>query len=215
MVAIGAVAPLTAGVVDQFGAPSTSGAGVTWTVSGDGSIDGSGNFTAGNVSGSAIVTATSGSVSGTSTVTVASMPNPVVTVGTTSAQWLEPTGGATVSGVVLCRVAANDPGGIASVTFVVDGTDVSTVTGPSYEMRWDSTHLADGVHALAARATSSSGTQVLAPLSITVHNGSLSAQSGCSATGGGLPWLWPLAALAFAVRRSRRAPVAERSPLFR
>ena len=70
-VATGRTQLFTATGVDQFGRPMSPQPMFTWTVSGGGTIDGSGLFTAGNAAGGPFtVTAVSGSVSGTASVTV-------------------------------------------------------------------------------------------------------------------------------------------------
>ncbi len=72
-VAPGESTQLTAVGYDQFGDPFTLGT-VQWEVSGGGTIDAAGLFTAGSAEGSFTVTATSDGVSGTATVTVAVAP---------------------------------------------------------------------------------------------------------------------------------------------
>lgn len=72
-VAPGESTQLTAVGYDQFGDPFTLGT-VQWEVSGGGTIDAAGLFTAGSAEGSFTVTATSDGVSGTATVTVAVTP---------------------------------------------------------------------------------------------------------------------------------------------
>jgi hypothetical protein len=74
---------------DQFGADLTIQPALSWSVSGGGSIDGDGLFTAGTTSGSFTITASSAGVSGTATATVntaptiaaaaSASPNPVMT----------------------------------------------------------------------------------------------------------------------------------------
>jgi len=71
-VTVGAQSVFSASARDQFGILLASQPVVAWTVSGGGSIDATGRFTAGTVVGGPwTVTATAGSLSGTSQVTVA------------------------------------------------------------------------------------------------------------------------------------------------
>jgi hypothetical protein len=70
-VATGGTQQFTATGLDQFGQPMTTQPTFAWTVSGGGTIDSSGLFTAGSTTGGPFtVAATSGSVSGTASVTV-------------------------------------------------------------------------------------------------------------------------------------------------
>jgi hypothetical protein len=198
-----------ASVTDQFGAAMSSGTSIHWSATGDGTIDASGNFTAGAQAGTAVVTASSGSMMATTPVTISQSPNPVVTNGSLSIQWLSPAAGSTVSSVVLLRAAANDPSGVRSVSFSVDGQALDTVGGPDFEMNWDSTTVANGKHVLAAVATNTGGTTVTASLGVTVGMGGAGAQGGCGGNvGSGPPILWlALVALAFLTHRAikRRA----------
>jgi hypothetical protein len=67
----GGTQPFTATGYDQFGNPMSPQPGFTWSVSGGGSISGSGLFTAGSTAGGPFtVTASSANVSGTASVTV-------------------------------------------------------------------------------------------------------------------------------------------------
>jgi uncharacterized protein (TIGR03382 family) len=110
--------------------------------------------------------------------------------------------------MALLRVAANDPTGIASVVFGVDGSTLATVTAPAYEMTWDSSTFKDGNHTLTATATSQAGIQATASLQVTTHNGVASGQGGCSTTGGSLSaWVILVALLA---TKGRRRPVSAR-----
>ncbi len=71
----GAAQQFTATGLDQFGQPLSLQPAFTWSVSGGGTISGTGLFTAGSsVGGPLTVTASSGLVSGTASVTVISVP---------------------------------------------------------------------------------------------------------------------------------------------
>ena len=85
-VAANGTQPFTATAKDQFGNALESQPVFTWTVSGGGTINGSGLFTAGSTAGGPYtVTAASGGVSGTASVTVTNTP-PVITSGPTATQ---------------------------------------------------------------------------------------------------------------------------------
>jgi hypothetical protein len=194
-----------ANLVDQFGGSMGAASGVTWSATGDGAIDASGNFTAGANPGTAVVTAATGNVQGQSTVTVTQNPNVVVTTGTTSVQWLQPSPGTSLSGIVVLRAAATDPSGIASVTFGVDGTDIASIAEPSYEVTLDTSNFRDGSHSLTARATNTSGTNAVATLAVQVQNSNFQAQSGCSAVASAPVWaLWGLGWMLRRRRTTRR-----------
>jgi predicted amidohydrolase len=83
--AVAAVAPggtrqFTGSALDQYGASMSSPSSFSWTVSGGGTINGSGLFTAGNTEGGPwTVTASSGGKSGTSKVTVSTVTELEVT----------------------------------------------------------------------------------------------------------------------------------------
>jgi hypothetical protein len=68
-----------------------------------------------------------------------------------------PSDGATVSGNVPLAATASDDKGVASVTFAVDGTQVSTDTTAPYTGSWDTTALPVGSHTLTATAVDTSG----------------------------------------------------------
>jgi hypothetical protein len=73
---------------------------------------------------------------------------------------------------VVLSAEANDPSGITSVQFLVDGNPVgSSFIGYPYAMEWNSTTVADGVHYLSAQARAGSGFYGTAvPVVVTVAN---------------------------------------------
>ena len=82
-VVVGATRTFGASVNNQFGVAVAPQPAVTWSVNGDGTINGAGLFTAGPTPGAFTVTATSGSLTGTAAVTVSAAPDttpPTVTV---------------------------------------------------------------------------------------------------------------------------------------
>jgi len=81
--------PFTATALDQFGNPLSIQPSFNWTVTGGGTISGSGLFTAGaSVGGPYSVTATSGSVSGSASVSVVNTPNAPLNLTGTGATML-------------------------------------------------------------------------------------------------------------------------------
>jgi peptidoglycan/xylan/chitin deacetylase (PgdA/CDA1 family) len=81
-----------------------------------------------------------------------------------------PAGGATVNGTV--TLSANASGmTVDHIDFAVDGTVVATDSSAPYSATWDSTTVANGSHALVARAFDPSGTEVdSTPVTVTVSN---------------------------------------------
>ena len=70
----GGTKQFTATGLDQFGSPMSPQPSFTWSVTGVGSVDSTGLFSAGSTAGSSTVKAASGSVSGTASVTVTAAP---------------------------------------------------------------------------------------------------------------------------------------------
>jgi hypothetical protein len=84
-VAPGAAQTFVATARDQFAQALSTAPSFAWAVSGGGSIDGSGVFTAGATGGGPFtVTASSGGKAGTASVTVSTTPPPPMTIGETS-----------------------------------------------------------------------------------------------------------------------------------
>jgi hypothetical protein len=64
---------------------------------------------------------------------------------------------ATRGGLVSLTATATDEHGVERVEFFVDGLRVGTDTSAPYEVRWDSTAVADGAHSLSAKAYDTGG----------------------------------------------------------
>ena len=80
--------------------------------------------------------------------------------------------GATVSGTVTVSANAADNVGVAGVQFFVDGNALGAedTTSP-YSVSWNTTTVANGSHALTARARDAAGNQTTsAPVNVTVNN---------------------------------------------
>lgn len=139
-----------------------------------------------------------------------------------------PSDGATVTGAVTIVIAASDNVGVTDVDLAVDGVAIGSVTMAPFQIVWDASTVADGMHTLTAVGRDAAGNTATATASITVADnvggtGSGSGSgSGSDGDGAGpnndLPActvgaaaspraLWPIAA-AFATLlfRSRRRP---------
>ncbi|MDP3156265.1 MAG: choice-of-anchor V domain-containing protein [Archangium sp.] len=133
---------------DQFGAPADAVPQVSWTVSGGGSIDSQGLFTARDTEGGPFtVTAAAGPVRGTAITRVGEGPSdleaPSVTLGELAA---------TLSGTVKLTVMAQDNVGVTQVTWVLDGKPLGTVTTAPWDFVLRTRTLENGEHRLEAIA---------------------------------------------------------------
>jgi hypothetical protein len=83
-----------------------------------------------------------------------------------------PADGVTVSGAITLSATASDNVGVAGVQFTVDGVNVGAedATAP-YSVSWNSTSVANGAHAVAARARDAAGNSRTASVSVNVSNG--------------------------------------------
>jgi hypothetical protein len=82
-----------------------------------------------------------------------------------------PAQGSTIRGTSTTTVSASDNVGVQSVTFRVDGADVSVDTSSPYSLSGDSALLSDGTHVLSARARDTAGnTTTSANVTVTVDN---------------------------------------------
>jgi hypothetical protein len=77
----------------------------------------------------------------------------------------------TVAGTVSIKATATDSSPMNSVVFLVDGVKVAKDVTAPFATSWDSTTVADGTHAITARATDAAGnTSTSAPVSVYVSN---------------------------------------------
>jgi hypothetical protein len=90
----------------------------------------------------------------------------------TTVSMTAPANGSTVSGTITLSATASDPGGIAGVTFLVDGAATgSEITTAPYNASFNTTTLANGTHTFAARARNTANTTTTsAAVSVTVSN---------------------------------------------
>lgn len=116
---------------------------------------------------------------------------------TTTVALTAPSHNAYVKGSVSLTAAATDSEGVAKVEFYVDGTLLGTDTSAPYELSWDSTTLADGAHALSAKAYGPLGIPSTSPsVGVTVDNQAPSAALTTPAPGAFLRGSVTLAATA-------------------
>jgi hypothetical protein len=83
-----------------------------------------------------------------------------------------PAAGATLSGIATVSANATDQVGVTGVQFLVDGVATgSEITGTPYSISLDTTAIANGAHALTARARDAAGNSATsATVSVTVNN---------------------------------------------
>lgn len=83
-----------------------------------------------------------------------------------------PANGATVTGVVTIGAIASDDVGVVGVQFLIDGLDYGAeLSGSPYTLLWDTTSVANGAHAVSARARDAAGNVALSSTpSVTVNN---------------------------------------------
>ncbi|MFT3914337.1 MAG: Ig-like domain-containing protein [Anaeromyxobacteraceae bacterium] len=97
-----------------------------------------------------------------------------------------PAAGASVSGSVAVTANAADAGGVAGVTFLLDGAPLGAedVTAP-YAVTWNTATAAPGTHVLTARARDAAGNTAVSPgVSVTVASGT---PAGTVLVNGGAP----------------------------
>ena len=125
-IAPSATQQFTATARDQFGAALVAQPALTWAVSGLGTVDGNGLYTAGTTAGGPYtVSAQAGSVTGTATVSVV-VPNAAPTIATPAAASPSPVTGSTTA---LSVLGADDNGEAnLSYTWATTGTPPAAVT---------------------------------------------------------------------------------------
>jgi len=139
--------------VNQFGQPLASQPSFAWSVSGGGTVDPGGNFTAGLTPGGPyVLVAQSGGIRTTSTVVVA-LPNlpPLVTLSS-------PANGqnfALPTNVNLVATASDPDGSVTNVEFLVNGAKIGEAKNPPYTLVWASP--APGTYTVLARAWDNDG----------------------------------------------------------
>ncbi|MFT3710006.1 MAG: PKD domain-containing protein [Archangium sp.] len=154
-VRVGTMQTFTATVTDQFAQSLSPQPMLGWTVSGGGTVDGAGVFTAGATAGGPFtLTAASGALSASAQVTVDTPPDtqpPMVTLTAPIANARELTG-------FTITADATDDVGVTQVEFFADGT---TALGSASASPWTvmvaAGVLSNGTHVLTARAVDAAG----------------------------------------------------------
>ncbi len=154
MVQVSTTQQFAATVNDQFGHPLASNPAVAFTVSGGGTINGTGLFTAGAaIGGPFTVTATVGSVSGRASLVVSLQADTMPPTVSVSA----PLAGTRVIGAAVVTVTATDNVGVVKVEIFVDGVKVGEDTQAPFAVMVDFSVIANGSHVLTAKATDAAG----------------------------------------------------------
>jgi uncharacterized protein (TIGR03382 family) len=149
----------TASASDQFGALLTPQPALTWAVSGGGTVDGDGLFTAGATPGGPhTLTVTGVGLSATGQLTITAAPDIVPpTISIT-----QPSEGARLLSPSTIVTDASDDVEVTEVEFFVDGaTSLGTVTSAPFSLPFDFSTLVDGAHVLTARARDAAGNATL------------------------------------------------------
>ena len=77
-----------------------------------------------------------------------------------------PANGATVSGTVSIQASCSDNVGVTSVTIVVDGKTLATLTASPYTYAWNTGTIADGNHTITATAKDAAGNSKSASITV-------------------------------------------------
>jgi len=98
-----------------------------------------------------------------------------------------------VAGTVSLSASASDNVGIDHVDFLVDGNVVGTVNSAPYTFAWNSATVADGSHAITARAVDLAGNPATSsPVTVTVTNNNLLQNASLESASGSTPTCWLL-----------------------
>jgi hypothetical protein len=115
------------------------------------------------------LTADDGELTASDTVTITVEPEPDGTPPVVGI--LSPLNGSTVSGEVTIMASASDNEGVTIVEFAVDGAPLgSDLTGPSYEVDWDTTLVANGSYTLTAMARDAANNEASDSVTVQVDN---------------------------------------------
>jgi MYXO-CTERM domain-containing protein len=144
---------------DQFGVLIEPAPAYAWSVSGGGTIDDQGLFSAGAVSGGPhTVTATANTLGGTAQVVVTPQdPLPLVVA------LAQPQHGAQLRGLVKLAAQTNDSPRVARMRFTVDDVEIGDAQLAPYALTWDTTTHPDGERRLRAGAVDASGQTIWSP----------------------------------------------------
>jgi len=81
-----------------------------------------------------------------------------------------PANGATVSGILTISATASDDNGVSQVEFFADNVSIGVDGAAPYELPWDTSAVADGVHAIKATATDTASQTASASVNVTADN---------------------------------------------
>ncbi|MGE5520772.1 MAG: Ig-like domain-containing protein [Candidatus Dadabacteria bacterium] len=95
------------------------------------------------------------------------VPAPITTDNTAPAISITaPANGSAIAGSVNVTVSASDNVGVTSVTYLVDGTVITTSSSSPFSIVWNTTSVADGTHTLTARAYDAAGNSNASSISV-------------------------------------------------
>jgi hypothetical protein len=204
----GASQNFSAAAQDQFGALLLPAPQVTWAISGGGTIDQNGVFTARSTPGGQfIVSALAGSVRATAQVALGQAPidavAPQISLGSLPEK---------LTGAVRFVPQVSDDVAVAEVTLLIDGAQLARVTQAPWELLLDTADLEDGAHTLELVAKDIAGNAARAQARVETFNHPQANRGapvtgevdfGCSATGA-LPAAWLLLLSVAGLRRRQR-----------
>jgi hypothetical protein len=179
-----------AAAADQFGDALASAPAVTWSLSGGGSIDGAGLFTARSTAGGPFtLTASAGALRGTATVTVG---EGVVDSMAPSVAFRSLTNGAVLHGAVKLEVLTSDNVGVTEVAWLLDGEQRGVVTSAPFDFVLQAASFPLGPHTLEAIARDAAGNTARTPaIEVTLvaqqPRSVLEGAVGCSSGAGSAP----------------------------
>ena len=156
--------------LDQFGRPLASQPAFTWSITGSGSVNSTGLYTAPAAPGSATVTASSGGFSGSAPLTVTNATPTVATVATASPS---PVTGTTTG----LSVVGADDGGEASLTYTWAATSAPpaapavtfSANGTNAAKNTTATFRRAGTYSLRATLTDAGGLTTTSSVAVTVQ----------------------------------------------
>ncbi|MDP1918088.1 MAG: choice-of-anchor V domain-containing protein [Myxococcales bacterium] len=196
---------------DQFGDPHAMAPAVMWSLSGGGTIDDGGLFTArGTAGGPFTVTANAGALRGMAAVTVG---DDVVDTTPPSIAFRGLGDGAVLKGNVKLQVVASDNIAVTEVAWLLDGAQLGVVTSAPFAFVLQSETLPLGPHTLEAIASDAAGSTARTPAIEVIiarreDGGLLVGTVGCSSAAGSAP-LFAATLMMLALSRRRQRVSAE------
>lgn len=195
---------------DQFGDPHAMAPAVMWSLSGGGTIDDTGLFTArGTAGGPFTVTANAGALRGMAAVTVG---DDVVDTTPPSIAFRGLGNGAVLKGNVKLQVVASDNIAVTEVAWLLDGAQLGVVTSAPFAFVLQSQSLPLGPHTLEAIASDAAGHTARTPAIEVIiarkeDGGLLVGTVGCSSLAGSAPMFAAAVLMLALIRRRQRVDV--------